>query len=120
MLPNISKLGTCNIEVYEKEGTIPHFHVIGGGKNFCICLHTNEYFSHNKNKYSQFSSADQKVQLNEWLKLPNTKLSKNYGMPLTNYQAAVETWIRLNGNPYNFNFSTQPEYDKMYKEIKEK
>ena len=118
-LPSIKKVGKCRVEVYDDEGIIPHFHIIGGDKNFCICIHTNKYFSHNKEKYSQFSSTTQKEQLNNWLKEKNVKFAKSIGKSLTNYQAIVELWIQLNGNPYGFDFSVQPEYDKMCEEIKE-
>lgn len=118
-LPSIKKVGQCKVEVYDDEGAIPHFHVIGGGKNFCICIHTNKYFSHKRGKYSQFSNTTQKEQLNNWLKEKNVKFAKGVGKSLTNYQAIVELWDQLNGNPYGFDFSIQPEYDKMWEEIKE-
>lgn len=118
--PNIKKLGICKVEVYNDEGAIPHFHVIGGGKIFCICIHTNKYFSHKEGKYSQFSNATQKEQLNDWLKKKNVKFTKGTDKTLTNYQAIVQLWTELNGNPYGFDFSVQPEYDIMWDEIKEK
>lgn len=116
-MPIFKKLGRCSVEVYGDEGAYPHFHIIGtNGDNICIALYINMYFSHGTMKYTQFSNSYQKEQLNEWLKLPNYKYVKDGS--LTNYQALVRVWLSNNGNPYNFDLSMQPEYDKLNGEIK--
>lgn len=115
--PNIKKIGVCSVEVYEKEGAIPHMHVIGKDFEACVCLHTNKYFSHNESKYSQFANAKHKQQFNEWLKRPNVKFAKN-GMNMTNFQTAVYLWVK-NRNAVYFDMSVQPDYDVMWEEIKD-
>lgn len=114
--PSIKKLGPCTVEVYDREGMIPHMHVISKEKIFCICLHTNKYFSH-EDKFSQFSSTKQKEDLNEWLKKPNIKVAKDYHLSgITNYDAAVYMWNKMNPNAILVN-NGQPDYSTMFEEI---
>lgn len=91
-------------------------HIIGGGKIFCVCLHTNKYFSH-EDKFSQFSNAKQKEDLNEWLKKPNIKVAKDYHLKdISNYDAAVYMWNKMNPNA-TFANKGQPDYSIMFEEI---
>lgn len=113
---NLSKLGPCTVEVYEREGNIPHIHIKPReGKQICICLHTAMYFSHKEHKYQQFSNAKQMVEFNEWMSRPNVKYCSD--RTRTNFQVAVELWAELK-NPVLFDMSVQPDYSNMLGEIK--
>lgn len=119
-LPNIKKLGICDVVVYGNEGKIPHLHVKSNNGDVCICLHTNKYFSHNP-KYIQFSSSSRKKEFDNWMRLPNKKISNEYnnGNPMANYEAAVRIWEMNNGKS-EFNMTVQPNYSVMLEEIQKK
>lgn len=115
--PNISKLGKCDVRVYDNEGMIPHVHIYGPGKEICVALKENKYFSHEP-QHSQFNNAKQKADFDNWLRKINVKVSASDGVTYTNYQAAVSKWNKLNEHAemdYNY---PQPDYSTISQEIK--
>ena len=43
---SLNKIGYVRINVYEKEGPVPHFHIEGDGFSCCVCIFDNIYFDH--------------------------------------------------------------------------
>jgi hypothetical protein len=109
---NPSRIGLCKINVYSNEGQKPHFHLykLNGNDEFetCICIYSNNYFSHG-GKYTSKLNSKQCKELNDWLKNPN----KTYPN-LSNWEAIVYEWERGNGGKkFKNKVSVQPDYDKM-------
>jgi hypothetical protein len=111
---NPSRIGECKVEVYSNEGEKPHFHIykIGDKSEFetCICIYSNEYFSHG-GKYASTFNSKQCKELNKWLSQQNKRF------PIfTNWGAIVYEWERGNGGMhFTDKTDSQPEYDKMNK-----
>ena len=105
----IDKLNNCKVYVYGSEGQIPHFHIESEDGKFksCVCIYSNNYFTHGGKYTNQFSSKQRK-EFNEWM-------SKNWN-------DIKDAWEE--GNP-NCNFpedqkcSTKPHYENMsqYKSV---
>ena len=115
--PNISKLGVCEVKVYEREGMHPHIHIYGNGKEVCVALGITKYFSHEP-QHSQFSNSKQKADLDKWFRAHNTKVSEAKNQNFTNYQASVQMWNELNPiAKLDFN-APQPDYSMLDGEIK--
>ena len=110
---NTKRIGECKIEVYPKEGQIPHFHIFNKDHSFesCIRIYDNHYFSHG-GKYRSILSAFQAKELDYWLRLQNSRSDKVN----SNWEFAKETWEFNNLNcifPQNKKVSIQPDYSKM-------
>lgn len=115
--PNISKLGKCDVRVYEHEGMIPHVHIYGPEKEICVALKENKYFSHEP-QHSQFSNAKQKIDFDNWFRKPNIKVSGDEHKNYTNYQAAVVKWNSLNKHATMDSNHPQPDYSTINQEMK--
>ena len=110
---NTKRIGECKIEVYPKEGQIPHFHIFNKDHSFesCIRIYDNHYFSHG-GKYRSILSTTQAKELDYWLRLQNSRSNKD----ISNWEFAKETWEFNNLNcrfPQNKKVSIQPDYSKM-------
>lgn len=117
--PYIRKIGECSVEVYDREGMIPHMHIVSDNKIICVCLHTNKYFSHDI-KFSQFSNAKQREDLDSWLRKSNIKVARENALGhITNFEAAVYMWNKLNPHAI-LSIREQPDYSTMKDEIQNK
>jgi hypothetical protein len=108
-----TKIGKCKIEVYNGEGSIPHFHIFNKDQSFqcCVRIYENNFFSHG-NKYKDTLNKNQCKELDEWLKMPN----KSAKGRLTNWEAIEFTWNFANPNckyPDKKKCTTQPDYASM-------
>ena len=108
---NTNGIGECKIEVFEGEGDLPHFHLSNSDKTFstCICIYSNNYFSHG-GKYTGTLSSKQRKELNSWLKSD----SKVAGF--TNWDLTRATWEQFNSGcnfPENEKVINQPHYENM-------
>lgn len=107
---NPKKIGRCKVMVYGGEGNIPHFHIESLNRTFstCICIYSNNYFSHG-DKYKDEFNSKQRVQLNEWLKQPNPEF-----IQMSNWEMICVAWDR--GTPdckFKEKVNSQPDYTKM-------
>ena len=107
------ELVNVKIEVYPKEGQIPHFHIFNKDHSFesCIRIYDNHYFSHG-GKYRSILSTTQAKELDYWLRLQNSRSNK----VISNWEFAKETWEFNNLNcrfPQNKKVLIQPDYSKM-------
>lgn len=64
----IDKLEKCKVAVYASEGQIPHFHIESEDGKFksCVCIYSNNYFSHGGKYKGQFNSKQRK-EFNKWM-----------------------------------------------------
>lgn len=95
--------------VYEKEGPIPHFHLMREGFECYIMLKYPEYFYHGS-KTDTLKSKECKA-LNEWLN------ERPYGGQLNNWERLVEEWNRnqLSNSKAIIPVATkQPNYSTIY------
>ena len=107
---NPNKIGRCKVLLYGREGNIPHFHIESLNRTFssCICIYSNNYFSHGDHYKDEFNSK-QRIQLNEWLNQPNAEFSK-----MSNWEMICVAWDR--GTPdckFKEKVTTQPDYTEM-------
>lgn len=107
---NPKKLGRCKVTVYGGEGNVPHFHIENLDRTFstCICIYSNNYFSHGGHYEDTFSSK-QRIQLNQWLSQPNAEIFK-----MSNWEMICAAWER--GTPdckFKEKVDTQPDYTEM-------
>lgn len=107
---NIKKLGVIKVEVYNKEGPIPHFHLNGDNFKCCICIHKPMYFDHGK-YHDKLPSYARKI-LNKWL----SKATKDSPV-LTNWELIKIFWKHENpdwDNKYNIRIpKKQPDYSNI-------
>ena len=106
---NINKIGVCSVRVYNGEGQIPHFHIINKDGSFdcCICIYSNNYFSH-PGHADQFSSNKQLEKLNTWLDQTDKKNRSN-----TNWETICQEWEKNNPEckfPKDKKVTIKPEY----------
>ena len=110
---NTKSIGECKVLVYNGEGQIPHMHIYNKDKSFdtCVCIYSNNYFSHGGKCKSKFTSKQCK-EFNKWM----TELNNNFDPPTTNWQAIKSLWNVMNPD-YKFTDSrkvkTQPHYEDM-------
>ena len=116
---NPNDIGECVIEVYPREGPIPHFHIFSRDKKFntCIRIYENFYFSHG-GKYKDIFNSKQCKQLNEYLKQDYTKGR----VKITIWDEIIFSWYILNPDciyPDSKKANTQPHYENlsMFKDI---
>ena len=117
---NTKNIGEYKVEIYGGEGSIPHMHIYNSDKSFetCVCVYSNNYFSHG-GKYSDKFTSKQCKEFNKWLKELNTKSA----IPMTNWEMVMTMWEGNNGNdckfPENRKIRIQPHYEDMinYKDI---
>ena len=116
---NPNGIGECVIEVYPREGPIPHFHICSKDKNFnsCIRIYENFYFSHG-GKYKDIFNSKQCKQLNNYLMQDCTKEPKVMSV----WESIIFCWNFLNPNciyPDNKKVNTQPHYENlsMFKDV---
>lgn len=107
-------IGECKIEIYPNEGQVPHFHIYNLTKTFqtCICIYSNNYFSHG-GKYKDKFNSRQCEQLNEWLANKN---KNSYVGVITNWAMIEALWNTFNPEckfPEYRKVKTQPDYSKM-------
>lgn len=112
---NIKKIGHCKIEVYNGEGQIPHFHIIGINRTFncCVRIYDAHFFSHG-NKNRDTLNTQQCKGLNDWLSQINTKSLPS--APVTNWQMIVYLWETFNPDcifPERLKVIEQPDYSTM-------
>lgn len=106
-------IGECKIEIYSSEGSIPHMHVFNNDKSFetCVCIYSNNYFTH-RGKYTSKFSSKQCREFNKWMSKINTKSPS----AITNWQAAAGFWEFANPEckfPKNHKVKIQPNYENM-------
>lgn len=114
---NFDSIGICEINIYGKEGIIPHFHILsksrskvkGNKSNFncCICLYEPLYFNHGTKQDKLDKKSKEK--LNSWLSEPvdqNTSTT-NWEMLCYIWKFAGNPMINVPNNP------KQPDYTKL-------
>lgn len=116
---NPNGIGECVIEVYPREGPIPHFHIFSRDKKFntCIRIYENFYFSHG-GKYKDIFNSKQCKQLNGYLKQDYTKGR----VKITIWDEIIFSWYILNPDciyPDNKKSNNQPHYENlsMFKDV---
>ena len=107
-----SRIGECKIEVRSREREIPHFHInsINGKFKSCVCIYSNNYFSHGQ--YQDTFNSDQCKVLDDWLKFRNTDRPGNP----TNWERIANEWEDSNPEckfPKSRKVMTQPDYAHM-------
>ena len=105
-------IGECKIEVYSREGDIPHFYVFNKNGSFdtCIKIYSAEYF-HHEGHNGVFNSSKDRKELNKWLKKRN-KILRNS----TNWEIIVYMWESANPEcsfPILQKTNIQPDYTKL-------
>lgn len=110
---NTKSIGECKVEIYPNEGSIPHMHIYNKDKSFdtCVCIYSNNYFSHGGKNKSKFTSKQCK-EFNKWM----TELNNNFDPPTTNWQAIKSLWNIMNPDckfPGSRKVKTQPHYEDM-------
>lgn len=108
-----SSIGQCKVEIYGSEGSIPHMHIFNLDKSFdtCVCIYSNNYFSHGGKYRDKFTSRQCK-EFNNWLK----KANSNAPMDASNWQVAVILWETANPDckfDKRHKVKTQPNYETM-------
>lgn len=117
---NAKSIGECKIEIYgPNEGAVPHMHIYNSDRSFeaCVCIYSNNYFSHCGKYNSKFNSKQCK-EFNEWMKQPNTKTFNK----LTNWEASASLWEAANPDckfPEKRKVTVQPHYENMINFIDE-
>lgn len=104
-------IGECKIQVYSNEGNIPHFHLdsINGNFSSCICIYSNNYFSHGGKYTNTLTHKKHREELDNWLR--NTGENGN-----TNWENIVLLWESRNPNckfPKNRKTFIQPDYSSI-------
>ena len=110
-LPNLKKMGKCEVHVYSNEGPVPHFHLkSNNGNEICICIFDNRYFTHGK--YTGTLSSIQRKQLNDWLNQP-----LKFDPRINNWESIRITWFQSNNTPdylfKKYNSIKQPDYSDI-------
>ena len=96
------------IEVYEKEGPIPHFHLSNNDKSIdtCICIYEAKYFSHGH--YQTKLNSKQRKILDKILRTPYDK-----DLNVTYWSMIAFAWdIQNERKDYKSDFK-QPDYTKL-------
>ena len=88
-------------------------HIYNKDKSFdtCVCIYSNNYFSHGGKYKSKFTSKQCK-EFNKWM----TELNNNFDPPTTNWQAIKSLWNVMNPDckfPEARKVKTQPQYEGM-------
>ena len=107
-------IGECKIEVYNGEGTIPHFHIFNLDKKFesCVRIYDANFFSHG-GKYKGILNSSQCRELDSWLRKINA-----FDKTKTNWEYIESLWNNYNPNclyPTNLKTILQPDYSTMNK-----
>lgn len=105
-------IGNCKIQVFNNEGSIPHFHITNESKNFscCVCIYEPLYFNHGKHQDKLDSTNRKKLQ--KWLQSPCQKKSVNG--KLTNWEYISSCWDSLENNMNEVpKRPMQPDYSNM-------
>ena len=112
---NTKRIGECKIEVYPKEGQIPHFHIFNKDHSFesCIRIFEPEYLDHN-GKYTDTLTYDQCKKLNEWM----NSISIIFPYDIINWRELDVAWS--GANDYDFtekekSIKQPPDYTKLLK-----
>ena len=110
---NTKSIGECKVLVYNGEGQIPHMHIYNKDKFFdtCVCIYSNNYFSHGGKYKSKFTSKQCK-EFNQWM----TELNNNFDPPTTNWQCTKMIWSIMNPDckfTDSRKVKTQPHYEDM-------
>ena len=111
---DFSTVGSCKIEIYGKEGPIPHFHIINKSNDFecCICIYSANYFTHGSKTDNKLSSIELK-ELDTWLRQPN-----KYFKPLTNWDTICVYW-KTSENHMVLTPNNQPHYEDTVNTIQD-
>ena len=110
---NTKSIGECKVLVCNGERQIPHMHIYNKDKSFdtCVCIYSNNYFSHGGKYKSKFTSKQCK-EFNKWM----TELNNNFDPPTTNWQAIKSLWNVMNPDckfPDSRKVKIQPHYEDM-------
>ena len=109
---NTKSIGECKVEIYPNEGSIPHMHIYNKDKSFdtCVCIYSNNYFSHGGKYKSKFTSKQCK-EFNKWMSKTNYAVDD-----MTNWQCAKMIWSIMNPDckfTDSRKVKTQPNYEDM-------
>lgn len=109
---NFKNIGKCKIEVYSKEGQVPHFHLCSVNSKFesCIKIYSAEYFPHG-GKYEGTLNSKQCKVLDKWMKEPHHGFRG-----LNNWQVIAGYWETDNPNclfPEKDKVIEKPKYDRL-------
>ena len=109
---NTKSIGECKVLVYNGEGQIPHMHIYNKDKSFdtCVCIYSNNYFSHGGKYKSKFTSKQCK-EFNKWMSKTNYAVDD-----MTNWQCAKMIWSIMNPDckfTDSRKVKTQPHYEDM-------
>ena len=109
---NTKSIGECKVEIYPNEGSIQHMHIYNKDKSFdtCVCIYSNNYFSHGGKYKSKFTSKQCK-DFNKWMSKTNYAVDD-----MTNWQCTKMKWAIMNPDckfPENCKVKTQPHYEDM-------
>ena len=102
---SLNKIGYVRINVYEKEGPVPHFHIEGDGFSCCVCIFDNMYFDHGI--HTDTLNKSQCKQLDEFMR-EISKMSNK----LTNWEMCKILWESANVISSNINIVNR--YRMMY------
>lgn len=108
---NISPFGECKVDIYGKEGPIPHFHITHEDKkkkkslSCCIKIFEPEYFVHGTHK-GVLSNEQIKI-LDSWLQSPH-----RLDISRCNWEVIRDLWIIISS------YMT-PELYREYKQRKQ-
>ena len=107
---SFNSIGECKVYVYGDEGPIPHFHIISKNGNFkcCVCIYESLYFNHGYK--TDTLNANQRKNLNEWLKEKHKTLNN------TNWEVIKFLWDSNNEENKKYKIyksNTQPDYINM-------
>ena len=104
---DFSTAGNCKIEVYGKEGSIPHFHITNKSINFecCLCIYEPLYFNHGS-KTDKLSKKELKI-LDTWLREKNDEFTV-----YTRWEVICILW-KMSENPSELipKILIQPHYE---------
>lgn len=110
-VPLSNRIGFCDIQVWNNEGPIPHFHIISKNNinwECCIEIFNAKYFKHGS-KQGTLTTKQLKI-LNDWLKEP----CYDDGIRADSRWDMIKYFWKAQGNPMKFvrENSTQPDYTK--------
>ena len=108
---SFSKIGKVKINVYEKEGPVPHFHIEGDGFSCCVCIFDNMYFDHGI--HTDTLNKSQCKQLDEFM-----RERSELDLTRTNWELCKLFWEASNVY-FNDNIAMINRYRMMYGDRKQ-
>ena len=99
------RLDCCDVVIYDNDDILPHFHIVCGGFECCICIYKPMYFSHTDEIKSL--NDEEVLALIEWMDEPH-KLSK---YNTSNWYTISSMWCISNNSDDNVpEVISRPDY----------